>query len=128
MKRNNELIKNMWLPALLAAYLMVASVIPSFAEEEYEPENVGLTLVCVGEGEMDTTEDGHLLCTAGAGWEIVSITADSEVEGIGAGEQIPETEIDELSFEDGTTVTAVFERICDDFVYASVPDSAGAIF
>ena len=128
MNAKNDQVKNRSIIAIVAILLFLMSATPSFAEDEEMSECEGLTLVCIGRGKMDVTEEGSVTCTPEEGWEIVSITADSEVEGIEAGEQIPETEITNMPFEDGTTVTTVFDWICDDCVCTSMPDSAGAIF
>ena len=120
MNGRNRLINNRW-PIVLAVCLTLLTAAPAYAEGE-------LTFVSTGGGEMDVTEDGHIICDPEAGWEVVSITSDSSVEGIEAGEQIPEDEIAELSFEAGATITAVFGWIGDDCLSESVPESAAAIF
>ena len=93
-----------------------------------EPGEADLTLVAVGKGKMSCSDDGSVRCRPAKGYEVVSITADKDAEGIRAGKQIPELEIGEIEFDDGTTITAEFEKIDEGDLQPSRPDSSGAVF
>lgn len=97
------------------------------AEKEDDEED-GITLVSYGEGRLKFQSDGSVVCKPDAGCETVSITADKDAEDIKAGRQIPELEISEISFEDDTTITAVFRRDLDEDCLDIMPASANAVF
>ena len=103
----------------------------SAAETEKETtikNDEGLTLVSVGCGDLFVDKDGRVSCVPEKGYEIISITADKDADDVKKGNQIPETEIAEISFDEDTTITAIFRKTPEDELFGIRPVSATSIF
>lgn len=100
----------------------------SEADEISETLEDDLNLVTVGRGSLYIDEDDNVICTPASGYEVISITADKDAEDIEKGEEIPEEDIEEMYFEDGTTITAVFMKGYENDLAQSRPASAAAVF
>lgn len=98
------------------------------ASETSSPDEPELTLVTIGHGDLSVDKAGKVSCTPDQGYEILSITANKDAEGVKKGREIPETGISEITFKDDTTITAVFGKIPEDNMLSTRPLSAHAVF
>lgn len=105
-----------------ALALMTAA--PCTAEGEAET----LRLITDGKGSLILNGDGTVECAAAEGYETVSITADKRAGDTAPGDQIPELEVSDIRFEEGTTITAVFQKPGTDEPVLKTPASAAAVF
>ena len=97
-------------------------------DESAAMNNNSLKLIAIGHGELSADKEGRVICKSHEGYEIISITADRDAEGIRKGAEIPEDEISDISFQEGTTITAVFGKIPEDSMLSIRPVSAHAAF
>ncbi len=98
------------------------------ASETSPSDDPELTLVTIGHGDLSLDKEGKLSCIPDTGYEIISITADKDAEGVKKGREIPETGISEITFRDDTTITAIFGKIPEDNMLSTRPLSARAAF